>query len=88
MRKLTAHQEIRAAIALGVACAIAVLLISGCDGRLEQLQRQAEWRENVSRVALPDQDELVTIRRVGEKTYAVRRYKGGLLSTQILTRDE
>lgn len=88
MKKLPKHQEIRAAIALGIACAFASFLLAGCDGELERLQKQADWREKFSRVALPDEGELVTIRQLGEKSYAVRRYKGGLLSTQILTRDE
>lgn len=63
---------------------VAALLLTGCDGEYERLQAEAEWHAKVARAALPRDGELVTIKRLSEKSYAVRHYKGGLRHTDIL----
>lgn len=72
--------------------ALAVLVIvSGlpaCSDDFDRLQAQAEWQARVERAATPKEGELVTIREIARGKYIVRRYHGGLLSTDIIARED
>ena len=65
-----------------------VLMLPGCDSEYERLRAEADWQAKMSRAATPEKGELVTIRQLGDNTYAVRRYKGGLQRTDIISKED
>ena len=65
-----------------------VLMLPGCSDDYERAVRQAEFNAKVARTALPREGELVTIRQLGEKGYIVRRYRGGLIATNVIKEDQ
>ena len=76
--------QLLGAITFGLILAI---LISGCSDEYERAVRQAEFNAKVARTTLPREGELVTIRQLGEG-YIVRRYRGGLIATNVLKEDQ
>ena len=78
---------IKGMIALSVLWVV-LFMLPGCDGEFERLQAEAAWNAKVARAATPKKGELVTIRELGGDRLIVRRYNGGLQSTDIISKEE
>lgn len=66
----------------------AVICLNSCSDDFDRLQAQAEWQAKWERAATPREGELVTIREIAQNKYIVRRYHGGLISTDVLARED
>lgn len=75
-------------IAAALTFALILISLAACDGDFERRQAESDWNAKMSRAATPEKGQLVTIRQYADGRFVVRRYEHGLISTDLISRDD